>query len=57
MDTSGANALNILDLEKEITESEQEYVDTLIDQELQKLADANERAAEQRERQINLLQQ
>lgn len=54
MDSSGSNALALLDLEKQISEAEQDYQDSLIDQSLQKLQDANEKAAEQRERQISL---
>ena len=57
MDTSGANALAILDLEKQIAEAEQSYEDSLIDQSLQELEDANQKAAEQRERQIAIAEQ
>ena len=57
MDTSGANSLQIKSLEKQIKEAEQSYQDTLIDQTLQEMSDANERAAEQRERQISIMQQ
>lgn len=53
-DTSGANALEILNLQKEIAEGEQDFQESLIDQSLQKLEDANEKAAEQRERQIEV---
>jgi hypothetical protein len=31
MDTSGANAMDVLDLDKQIAEAEQQYEDTLID--------------------------
>ena len=54
MDTSGANSLAVLDLEKQIAEEEEAYQDSLIDQSIQNLQDANEKAAEQRERQIFL---
>jgi hypothetical protein len=37
-------------MEKSIAEQEQEYQDTLVDQAIQKLQDANDQAAEQRER-------
>lgn len=57
MDSSGANSLALLDLEKQIQEEEQAYQDSLIDQSLQNLQDANEKAAEQRERQIALQEQ
>ena len=53
-DTSGANALEIADLQKEIDDSRQDYADSLIDQQLQELQDANEFAAEQRQKQIEL---
>jgi hypothetical protein len=35
MDTSDANALALLDLEKQISEEEQAFQDTLVDQALQ----------------------
>ena len=52
MDSSGANALKILQLNEEIANAEQNYADSLVDQSIQSLQDANEKAAEQRERQI-----
>lgn len=55
-DTSGANATEILALQKEIEEGQQDYTDTLIDQKINELQDQNDRAAEQRERQIQLAQ-
>ena len=55
-DTSGSNALEIAALQKEISEQEQDYTDALIDQSLQSLQDANEKAAEQRQQQIDLAQ-
>lgn len=54
-DTSGGNALAILELQKEIEEAEENYQDSLIDQSIQKLEDANAKAAEQRETQIQLM--
>jgi hypothetical protein len=57
MDSSGANALALLDLEKQIQEEEEAYQDSLIDQSIQNLQDANDKAAEQRERQIALQEQ
>jgi hypothetical protein len=54
-DSSGANALELMDLDQQIAEAEQEYQDTLVDQALQKLQDANDQAAGQREKQIELL--
>lgn len=55
MDTSG-NGLEKLALQEEIKQAEQDYQDTLVDQEIQKLQDANAKAQEQRERQIALMQ-
>lgn len=54
MDTAGGNQLGVVQLQDDIAKQEQEYQDTLIDQALQNLQDANERAFEQREQQINL---
>ena len=54
-DTSGVNALTMTDLTKEVTEAEQDLQDERIDQAIANLEDANEKAAEQRERQIDLL--
>lgn len=56
MDTSGNNMLQTADLDKQIAEAEENYQDTLVDQAIQNLQDANAQAAEQRERQISLLQ-
>lgn len=56
-DTSGANALDILKLQEEIEQSQQDYTDTLIDQKISALQEQNEKAAEQRERQIEIAQQ
>lgn len=53
---SGANAVEIAALEKEIAEGQESYQDTLIDQALQDLQDANEKAAEQRQEQIDIMQ-
>ena len=55
-DTSGANDLEILRLEKEIAEERESYGDSLVDQALQELQDQNDEAAEQRDRQTQLLQ-
>lgn len=54
MDTSGANSLQMLDLDKQIAEAEQNYRDSLVDQAIQNLQDANTKAEEQRERQISI---
>ena len=55
-DTSGANAMEILQLQKEIAEGQQDYTDTLIDQKISELQEQNDEAATQREQQITLMQ-
>ena len=55
-DTSGANQTEILKLQKELEEKRQDYQDTLIDQSIQKLSDENQKAQEQREKQIEIMQ-
>lgn len=55
-DTSGANALEIKQLEEELRDDREAFQDTLIDQAIADLQDQNDAAAEQRERQINLAQ-
>ena len=55
-DTSGNHAAEILALQKELDEEKQGYADNLVDQKLNDLTEANEVAAEQRERQIALMQ-
>ena len=57
MDTSGANALEVQELNTQIADAEQEHIDALVDQAIQNLQDANEKAAEQRERQISIAEQ
>lgn len=56
-DTSGANKQEILKLEKELKEGQQSYTDKLIDQKIGELEKQNEEAAEQRQVQIDLLQE
>ena len=53
----GGTSLEALENAELIKQTEQDVQDNLVDQALQKLQDANEKAAEQRERQISLLQQ
>lgn len=53
MSTVGGG-LESLELQDQIAQAEQDYQDTLIDQSLQSLQDANAKAEEQRERQIAL---
>jgi len=55
-DTSGANALEIKQLEEEIKNAKQDYQDELVDQAIEDFEDANEEASEQRERMIELLE-
>ena len=56
-DTSGANALEILQLQEELDEATEDYTDTLIDQKISELQKQNDEAAEQRQRQIDIMQQ
>jgi hypothetical protein len=53
-DTSGGNESAIAALEKEIGEDQQNIEDNLLDQSLKKLSDDNAKAAEQRQRQIEI---
>lgn len=53
-DTSGANATEILKLQKEIDEDQESYTDRLIDQKISNLQKQNDQAAEQRQRQIEI---
>ena len=55
-DTSNANALEILNLQKEISEQEEDYTDSLIDQKISQLQEQNEKAQEQRQMQIEIAQ-
>ena len=52
--TSGANATEILQLEKEIADAQEGHIDNLIDQKINELQQQNDKAAEQRERQISI---
>jgi hypothetical protein len=52
---SGANPLELMQAEEELAAAEEGYSDKLVDQSIAKLEDANEKAASQREEQINLL--
>ena len=53
-DTSGGNALEILSLQQEIEDEQQSHIDTLVDDAISKLEEQNEKAAEQREQQIEI---
>ena len=55
-DTSGANDLEIMQLEEELANMREGYSDTLIDQEIDRLAKQNDEAAEARQRQIEIMQ-
>ena len=55
-DTAGSNAAEIAKLEKEITDATGDYEDSLEDQLLDRLQDDADEAAEQRERQISILE-
>lgn len=55
-DTSGANMMEIKKLEEELEEGHEDYTDTLIDQKISELQEQNDKAAEQRQQQIELLQ-
>ena len=54
-DTTSANEAEIRDLEKQLEDTRENYSDTLIDQQLDRLSEANQQAAEQREQQIALM--
>lgn len=55
-DTSGANQLEILNLEKQLQEGQEDYTDTLIDQKISELQLQNDQASEERQLQIELMQ-
>ena len=55
-DTTGANSKEILSLEKQLEDARQSYSDELIDQAVDRLSQANDDAAAQREKQIELMQ-
>lgn len=54
-DTSNANAKQIFDLQKELTEGQEDYTDQLIDQKIDELKEQNDKASEQRQVQIDLM--
>lgn len=55
-DTSNANRKEIMDLSEELKDERRDYTDELIDQKISALEEQNELAAEQRQKQIELLQ-
>ena len=54
-DTTGGNEAEIRSIEKQLQDARQNYSDTLIDQSLDKLETENSKAAEQRQKQIEIL--
>ena len=54
-DTTGGNVQAIRDLEKELEEARTNYQDTIIDQAINHLQEQNDKASEQRQQQIDLL--
>ena len=55
-DTSGGNDLAALQLERELADQRENYEDTLVDQAINRLQEGNDAAAQQRERQIEIMQ-
>lgn len=55
-DTSNANLMEIKELEDELADSRQDYEDSLIDQQIERLTQQNDDAQEAREKQIELMQ-
>lgn len=55
-DTTGANQSKILQMQQQLEDQRQSYSDTLIDQAIDKLQTDNQLAAEQRQKQIDLMQ-
>lgn len=53
-DTSGANALEIKQLEEQLADTREEYSDSLVDQYIQNLQDQESKAQEQRQEQIDI---
>lgn len=55
-DTSGANAVEIKKLEKELADAQENYTNSLVDQKLDSMQSNMDEASEARQRQIDLLQ-
>lgn len=55
-DTTGANAVEIRTLQQQLDEARNDYSDTLIDQAIDRLGEANDTAAQSREKQVELMQ-
>ena len=56
MDTSGANRLDILKAQESLDNQRQSYTDSLIDKSIEQMTRDNEKAAQQREQQIALME-
>lgn len=56
-DTSGANALEIQKLQKDLEDARENYTDNLVDQAIEKMQNEADLAAEQRARQIETMQE
>ena len=56
LQASGANQLEILKLQQELSDEQQNYTDSLVDQSIDSLTRANEAAANQRQEQIDIAQ-
>ena len=56
-DTSGANQMDILQLQDEINNAQQDYTDELIDQKISELQEQNNKASEERQMQIKIMEQ
>lgn len=57
MDTGDGNQTEILQLQKELDDARQDYSDSLVDQQLQRMQDEADEAADQRGRQISLMEE
>ena len=55
-DTSGANQQEILNLQKDLTDARESYGDTIVDQAISQLEKDNQKAEQQRQEQIDIMQ-
>lgn len=56
LQAGGGNALDVLNMQKQIADDTQSYQDTLVDNALSELQEANQKAADQRQEQIDIAQ-
>ena len=56
LQASGADPLQVLKAQKELSDAQESYQDQLVDRSLQELQDANQKAADQRQEQIEIMQ-